>query len=268
MRNKKRIAVIFLLFIICLMGCGRKNAALIIAGSTSVQPYAEVLAEEYEHLHPESIIDIQGGGSSAGITAARSGTADIGMSSRELNTKEQDLWSCEIAKDGLAIIVHPGNQVQELTLRQVSDIYSGKILQWNELGGTNAKIHIITREEGSGTRSAFESLVMIKDQITPKAIVQDSNGAVKQLVCGDVNSIGFISLGLVDNTVKALILNGVAASRENVINGTYSLYRPFLFVAEKEPQGFLKQFIDFILSPLGQEILLYEGLIHGAGVRE
>ena len=226
-----------------------------------MQPYAEVLAEEYAILHPEYEIDIQGGGSSAGIMAAQTHTAHIGMSSRSLTEKEQSMWNCEIAKDGLAVIVHPANPLGNLTLAQINDVYAANIITWRELGGTGSRIHIIAREEGSGTRSAFESLVMTKDDITPRAIIQDSNGAVRQLVSGDINSIGFISLGLVDETVKALNLNGIAPTRENVLNGSYSLYRPFLFVAESEPEGSVKKFIDFIFSKEGQELLTHEGLI-------
>ena len=240
---------------------GRNNSAVILAGSTSVQPYAEVLAEEYALLYPESAIDVQGGGSSAGLAAAESGTADIGMSSRELNEQEKLLWSVEIAKDGLAVIVNPGNPVSDLRIEQVRDIYAGVIYNWSDLGGENANIHIITREEGSGTRSAFESLVMDQSEITPKAIVQGSNGAVRQLVSSDPNSIGFISLGLVVKTVKALRLDGVTATAENIKNGSYSLFRPFLFVTKSPPTGDVKQFVDFTLSAEGQRHLIIEGLI-------
>lgn len=257
--------IMLLISVTALSGCrGRNNAMIIVAGSTSVQPYAEVLAEDYALLSPEIEVDIQGGGSSAGITAAVSCTADIGMSSRSLTDKEKDLWSCEIAKDGLAIIIHPNNPVQNLTIKQVCDIYTAKITNWSELGGVNAKIHVITREEGSGTRSAFESLVMGKAEINPKAIVQDSNGAVRQLVSDDVDSIGFISLGLADHSVKAIQLDGIAPTRENVIDGNYSLFRPFLFVAKSIPEGSAKQFVDFVLSEEGQNILVHEGLIQGA----
>ena len=249
----------------CLVSaCGQRTAGVIIAGSTSVQPYAEVLAEEYALARPGSEIDIQGGGSSAGITAARSGTADIGMSSRDLNEKEQDLWSVEIAKDGLAIIVNPKNPIEGLSLEQIRDVYTAKISDWSELGGPKAKIHIIAREEGSGTRDAFESRVMGEEFINPRAIVQDSNGAVKQLVASDKYSIGFISSGLADETVKALLLDGAAPTAENVANGSYSLHRPFLFVLAGEPEGLAKDFIDFALSPEGQRILIHEGLIPAA----
>jgi phosphate transport system substrate-binding protein len=246
-----------------LSGCSQKSDSdIVIAGSTSVQPYTEVLAEEYMILHPGTEIDIQGGGSAAGIAAAQSGIADIGMSSRSLKDEEKGLWYVEIARDGLAVIVNPANSVQDLTLDQIRDIYAETITTWNEVGGPSSKIHVIAREEGSGTRSAFTDLVMGKTtEITPRAIVQDSNGAVRQLVADDPNAIGFISLGLVNEKVKALELGGVAATRENVENGSYKLSRPFLFVSLSEPTGLTKEFVDYILSAEGQEILMNEGLI-------
>ena len=250
-----------LVLAICFLSTCEEGRAVIIAGSTSVQPYAEVLAEEFAILSPQSVIDVQGGGSSAGITAVESGAAEIGMSSRDLKESERHLWSVEIAKDGLAMIINPGNPVRNLTLAQIRGIYSANILNWSELGWTDAKIHIITREEGSGTRSAFEELVMDNLRITPKAIVQDSNGAVRQLVSDDLHSIGFISMGLVDKTVKALQLDGFEATRENISNGSYSLFRSFLFVAKERPEDTAMAYIDFVLSPAGQKLLLDEGLI-------
>lgn len=265
--------------------CGGKNVpGIIITGSTSVQPYAEILAEEYAHLskkdpekYPEFKIDVLGGGSSAGIQAAEAGTADIGMSSRalkptelykdpEAEVLELKLITYEIAKDGLAIIINPGNIIDDLSLEQVRKIYTGEITNWSELGGHDAKIHVSTREEGSGTRSAFEDLVMNKERITPKAIVQDSNGSIRLFVSDDIDSIGFISLGLVEpkkgqKEVKAIKLEGVEATEENIINGSYNLRRSFLFVTLPEPSEKVKKFIDFVLSPEGQQILKHEGLI-------
>ena len=153
--GKKLFIIIIFLIMILLPSCGRSDSGIIVAGSTSVQPYAEILAEEYAHFHFGEDIDVQGGGSSAGITAADSGTAEIGMSSRNLKEAESHLWSVEIAKDGLAVIIHPDNPVQDLTLEQIRRIYMLEISNWKEVGGNDAKIHIITREEGSGTRSAF-----------------------------------------------------------------------------------------------------------------
>lgn len=274
------IIIIILIFMISLISsCGNKaEEIIIVAGSTSVQPYAEMLSEAYFHLNPETEIDVQGGGSSAGVSAALSETAEIGMSSRGLKDSEMELpkeagkewYIVEIAKDGLAIIIHPDNPIKDLTMEQVRDIYTSEISNWADLGGKDAKIHVITREEGSGTRSAFEELIMDGNYITPKAIVQDSNGSVRLLVSDDINSIGFISLGLVDSEpgqkpVKAIYLDGIEASVENVRNESYKLFRPFLFITVvekgKEPEGLTKKFIDFTLSPEGQQILINEGLI-------
>jgi len=257
---------------------GANSAAFIIAGSTSVQPYVEILVEEFATLQPDMLIDVQGGGSSAGIQAVESHTADIGMSSRNLRDTERDLWSIEIAKDALAIIINPNNPLitpenreVSLTLEEIRKIYAAEYVNWSQLGGPDARIHIITREEGSGTRSAFEDLVMDGQRITPRAIVQDSNGSVRQLVSGDPFSIGFISLGLVEvgeRPVKALRIDGVAATRNNVLNGDYSLFRSFLFVALERPTGNVIQFIDFIRSPAGQKIMSDEGLIPEFGLHD
>ncbi len=256
------LTAVLLLATSLLPGCSRESTTgIIVAGSTSVQPYAEVLAEEFMILYSGDEVDIQGGGSSAGITAAQSGTASIGMSSRALKDEEKGMWSVEIARDGLAVVVNPENPIQNLTLEQISDIYAAVVTDWSEVGGPNSKIHVITREEGSGTRSAFTELVMGETEITPKAIVQDSNGAVRQLVADDPNAIGFISMGLVNENVKALQLGNISATRENVENGSYKLSRPFLFVSSGEPTGLAKQFIDFTLSAEGQKILMNEGLI-------
>ena len=265
-KNSISIVCVFtlLLSVLLFSACRPKNSeSIILAGSTSVQPFAEILAEQFMELHPEINIDVQGGGSAAGILAANSGTADIGMSSRGLNTDESKiLIAVEIARDGLAVIVHPSNPIANLTLAQVSAIYSGEITSWDALGDAmKKKIHVVTREDGSGTRSAFESLVMGKVAIMPQAIVQDSNGAVRQLVADDPAAIGFISLGLVDSTVKAIELDGIQATREHVIDGSYRLTRPFLFLTRTQPEGTAKLFIDFTLSTEGRRILNNEGLI-------
>jgi len=275
MKIRKLLSGIILAFILILSvslasACGGgSKETIIVAGSTSVQPYAEVLSEDYSLLYPDIRIDIQGGGSSAGITSAQSGAADIGMSSRNLKADESaSLWSVEIARDGIAIVVNSRNSVQSLTTEQVRGIYTGKIANWSEVGGPDAKINIITREEGSGTRTSFEDLVMNKELISLKALVQNSNGSVRQLVGGDPNSIGFISLGLVDATVKSVQLDGVNATDANILNGAYKLARPFLFVTNGEPTGAVKDFIDYVLSADGQRVLVNEGLISVTGTTE
>ena len=275
--GKIKIILLAVVMVICLgaVGCtGDSGSRVIVAGSTSVQPYAELLEEAFaekmlEETGVKVSVDVQGGGSAAGVTSVVNGAADIGMSSRELKDaeKEKMQYIVEIAKDGLAIIVHPSNPITDLTLEQVQKIYTQEITNWSELGGKDAKIHIITREEGSGTRSAFEELVMSQErEITPKAIVQSSNGTVRLLVSDDPNSVGFISLGLVEahegqKAVKALKLDGADASAENVKNGTYKLARPFLFVSKENPAGYALDFMNFIFSEHGKELLAKEGLI-------
>ncbi|MCL2637222.1 MAG: phosphate ABC transporter substrate-binding protein [Oscillospiraceae bacterium] len=249
---------------------GEKTTRVVVAGSTSVKPYVDILMEEYRFLYPHNSVSVQGGGSSAGVRAVRSGIAEIGMLSRALTADEQDLWSVEIALDGLAIIIHPDNLVNNLTIEQVRGIYTRSITNWSEVGGHDAKIHIISREEGSGTRSAFQDLVMADEFISQRAVVQNSNGAVRQLVSGNRDTIGFISLGLAEHQpgmrdVKALMLDGVAPTQENVLNGSYGLYRAFLFISAQEPTGAVRHFIDYILSDSGQEILMVEGLISVSG---
>ncbi|MCL1807694.1 MAG: phosphate ABC transporter substrate-binding protein [Oscillospiraceae bacterium] len=266
--RSKRLTILSAALIMLLSACGRENSAsVIIAGSTSVHPYAELLAEEYYRLPHGMMVDVQGGGSSAGIMQVENGIADIGMSSRSLKENEQHLWQIEIAKDGLAIILHPSNSVDNLTKDQIRGIYAAEITNWSQVGGADKAIHIIAREDGSGTRSAFEELVMAGSRITPRAIIQSSNGAVRQLVSGNPSSIGFISLGMVDEgekPVKAIAIEGAAATAENVANGSYGLFRSFLFVTKAEPEGSVKEFIDYVLSPDGQRHLLHEGLIGGA----
>jgi phosphate transport system substrate-binding protein len=265
-RKILRFSIIFclcfsLLSLTLLTGCGRNADSVVIAGSTSVQPFAEVLAQDYMASHPGVSIDVQGGGSAAGIMATQSGTTDIGMSSRNLQGSETTLWSIEIARDGIAIIINPKNPIMNLTLQQVADIYDGKTTNWDQIGGKKGDIDVFTREDGSGTRSSFESLVMGKNQIMARAMVENSNGAIRQLVADDPAAIGFISLGLVDSTVKALDLAGIVPSRANVVDGTYNLSRPFLFLSLKPPEGLVKDFIDFTMSAQGQKILYDQGLI-------
>jgi len=253
--------LLLLLAILAGIGCQRSRAGITVAGSTSVEPFAELLAEEYMAKHPETHIYVQGGGSTAGIEAAMSGAANIGMSSRNLIDTEKKLDAVTIAKDAIAVIVHPTSPVGDLPLDQISKIFSGKIANWKALGGPNHSIDIVTREEGSGTRESFQKFVMGKEDISLGALVQDSNGAVRQVISSDPNAIGYISLGLVNGQVKALRISGVQGNLTNVYNGKYVLVRPFLFVFNGEPAQEARSFLDFVLSPSAQKLLLREGLV-------
>lgn len=251
----------FLLFIFVAVGCQRSKAGITVAGSTSVEPFAELLAEEYMIHHPHSRIYVQGGGSSAGIEAVRTRAAHIGMSSRALTGAEKSLYAVTIARDAIAVIVHPKNQIIDLSLSKVREIFAGRIKNWKDLGGADKTIILVTREEGSGTREAFQKLVMEKEEIALEALVQDSNGAIRQVVAGDPNTIGYISLGLVNEKVKALMISGTEPRLENIENGRYHLVRLFLFVFNGEPSGEAKSFLGFVMSPEAQKLLTREGLV-------
>jgi len=145
---------------------------------------------------------------------------------------------------------------------QIRKIYAGKITRWKEVGGADRAITLVTREEGSGTRETFQNLVMGKnEEVTLGALVQDSNGAIRQVVADDPNAIGFISLGLVNDRVKALTIDGIEPTLENIQTRRYQIIRPFLFVFKSTPQGVAKEFLDYVLSPAGQKLLVQEGLV-------
>lgn len=244
-------------------GCsgGRSRNELTLAGSTSIQPFADKWAEVFMARHPDLGVNVQGGGSSAGIQACKSGACQIGMASRELKGDEKDLTEIVVARDGLAIIVHPSNPARGLRIAEVKQIFSGDLTDWKPLGGPDKRITVVTREEGSGTRGAFQELVMGKTRIFRGAITEDSNGTVREIVAHDPAAIGFISLGLVNSQVRALALDGAAANDENIRNGSYRLVRPFLFVSRGEPAGLAKRFVDFVLSDEGQTLVKEEGLL-------
>ena len=240
---------------------GKAKHTITIAGSTSVMPFTEKLAEHFMLDHSEFVIDVQGGGSTAGIQAVVNNTVNIGMSSRELNDKEKTLNTITICHDGIAMIVHPQNSVRSLTLQQIRDIFNGRIKNWRELGGVDRRIDAVTREEGSGTRSAFEELVMKGKAIDDSIMVQDSNGSVKEVVATDPYAVGYISLGLVDQKVRSVTIDEVVPSIKSIKNGRYKIVRPFLYVTNGELDTYAKEFVDFILSKDGQKILIKEGLV-------
>jgi len=226
------------------------------AGSTTVQPVAESIAAAFMTKYPEINVVIQGGGSSTGVKAAAEGTVDIGAASRELKSSEIGTVVAHVlAQDGIAIAAHTSQTVSNLTKEQVMKIFSGEITNWSELGGNNATINVVSREEGSGTRGAFEEMVMGESLIAATAILQPSNGAVRTTIAGDPNAIGYLSFGYLDSSVKSLSIDGVAGTVANAKNGTYPIVRPLLFLTKSQPQGIVKEFIDFCLGSEGQQIV-------------
>jgi len=243
-------------------GCrGRHAGSLTLAGSTSVQPIAELLAEHYMAAHPGTVINVQGGGSSAGIQAAVSGAADIGMSSRHLKPDETGLQEVLLARDAIALIVHPRNPVRALAGQQVRGIFAGVIRRWDEVGGEPADITFITREEGSGTRSAFEDLLMKGEEISQDAIVQDSTGAARAIVAGDPHAVAYISLGMATPDVAVMTLDGVRPTPALVRGGQYRLTRPFLLLTRGAPTEQAAAFLRYVLSPEAQGTIAEEGYV-------
>lgn len=244
-----------------LTGCAT-GAKVTVGGSTSVQPLAEKLAEAFKKDNPEVRFDILGGGSSVGVTSADTGAVDIGMCSRELKSGEPDLVKHLLARDGIAIVVHPSNAVTDLTLEQVKDIFAGEIKNWEEVGGADKSITVIAREEGSGTRGAFDELVMKGSLVKPDALLQPSNGGIMMTVSTTEESIGFLSFGFLDDSlVKPLSIDGVAATEANAKSGVYPVVRPLYFLTKEQPAGLVKEFIDFCLGTEGQKIITEQGYI-------
>ncbi|MEN6552160.1 MAG: phosphate ABC transporter substrate-binding protein [Methanobacterium sp.] len=236
-----------------------------IAGSTSVQPVAEKLAQAYMEKHPDVKINVQGGGTSVGITSAQQGTADIGTaSSKPKDSDAQGLVQTQIAKDGIVVIVNNDNKISALTINQTKDIFSGNITDWSKVGGSSGTISVITREDGSGTRDGFQNIVMggkNGTKIVNNAIVQSSTEAVLQAVKGNPNAVGYISLASLNGDVKAVTINGVAPSEQTVSDDTYKIVRPFIFLTKGEPTGIVKDFIDFTMSAEGQKIVKEAGAV-------
>ena len=242
------------------------NSTVTVSGSTTVQPLAEKLAEAFMTENTGIRIDVQGGGSSVGVKAAGQGTSDIGMASREIKDSEiaefPNLKIFVIARDGIAIVAHPDTPVSDLSIEQVRDIFSGKITNWKDLGGEDQNIIIISREEGSGTRSAFEEMVMGEDAlIAATAILQPSNGSIRTTISTTPYSIGYLSFGYLDETVKTVSIGGVAPTEPNAANGSYPIVRPLNMLTNGEPAGAVKAFLDFILSEAGQKLVAEDGYI-------
>ena len=241
-----------------------KHNNIAIAGSTSVQPVAEKLAEQYMQIDSSDKLTVQGGGSSMGLNSVKKSSAQIGTYSSKLASKKAgaNVKQTKIATDGIAIIVNPNNKVSDLTKDQVKDIFTGKITDWSQVGGTPGKINVITREDGSGTRDAVTKVVLDDEDFVKNAVVQSSTGSLMQSVSSDPNSIGYASLSdLRENQIKKLKINGVEATDSNIKNGSYVVQRPFLFLTNSTPDNQTQTFINWVLSDEGQKIVSEEGLV-------
>jgi phosphate transport system substrate-binding protein len=247
---------------------GGMSGQIQIAGSTTVQPLAEVLAESFMGMNPDLVIEIQGGGSSVGVTSAGEGTVDIGNASRNVKDSEfekfPDIVVHTIAYDGIAVVTDPGTELPSLSEEQVRAIFGGEITNFSEVGGPDAPITVVSREEGSGTRAAFEELVMeYKDDagekqmvpITENALLQQSNGQVRTTVASTPNTIGYLSFGFLDDSTRGVPIDDVAPSVANVKSGSYPIFRPLNMLTNGAPNDLAQAFLDYILSDVGQDIV-------------
>ena len=272
MWKKSLYFVCFTLLITVLAACSNEEdtadtqtggSLVTISGSTSVGPLAEKLAMKYQEENDVKI-EVNQIGSSAGITNAISGVSQIGMSSRDLKQEEKDsdLQELIIAYDGIVVVAHPSNPVKDLTMEQVKQIFTGEITNWKEVGGKDMEIVVVSREDGSGSRDAFQEIVGYESgQLIKNAIVASGNGNIKTTVAMNKHAIGFISFEYVDESVSTMDINGVQAKAENVLAGQYELSRPFLFVHKEDVPESAKQFMEFILTPEGQKVVESAGAI-------
>ncbi len=234
-----------------------------IAGSTTVQPLSEKLALAFMDYNPGLVIEVQGGGSSVGVTAAGEGTVDLGQVSREVRSSEfetfPELMVHTIAFDGIAIVTNPDLELPSITLEQAKRIFGGEITNYAEVGGPDADIIVVSREEGSGTRAAFDELVLESSEptfeMTETAILQQSNGQVRTTVATTPFAIGYLSFGFLDESVNLVEINGFLPTVDNVLSGNYPVFRPLNLTTLGEPEGLAKAFLDFILSSFGQQIV-------------
>lgn len=275
----KKVLGVLLTLVLCLglTGCGGSDDSstdssngdvsgnVSLNGSTSMEPFVNGLSEAIREVYPNLVLEPQFTGSGAGIEAVTNGTADIGNSSRSLTDEEKagGLEENIVAIDGIAVIVHPDNDVEDLTTDQLKKIYTGEITNWSEVGGADEAIVVVGREAGSGTRGAFEEILEVEDACKYAQELNET-GAVVAKVGETEGAIGYVSLDNVKDSVKALKLDGVEASEETIKDGSYSLQRPFVMATKgkiSEQSEAVQAIFEFIDSEAGQKVIEQVGLV-------
>ena len=238
------------------------SGRVMLNGSTSVERVIAILIEAFNLDHPDVILTFDATGSGAGITSAQEGTADIGLSSRELREGETGIDAITFAIDGLAVIVHPDNPITDLSMEQIAAIYTGEITNWSEVGGEDSPIAVIGREAGSGSRGAFEDIMGIVDEAEHDQELT-SGGAVITAVATNVFAIGYASLSAVGDTVRAISVEGVMITEQSLVDGSYPVARPFIMLTQSgtplSPEA--QAFIDFALSVAATDFIADAGVV-------
>jgi phosphate transport system substrate-binding protein len=267
---KKKFSLIIFVFVILgalslftFAACSKnqQTGKLVLTGSSTVAPLLAEIGKRFEQAHPGVRVDVQSGGSSRGIADARQGVADIGMASRALKEDENDLHAFAVAQDGICIILHQNNPIAALSDEQVVAIYTGKINNWKDAGGSDAPITVVNKAEGRSTLELFLHYFKLKNtDIQADVIIGDNQQGIKT-VAGNPNAIGYVSIGSAEYDathgvpIKLLPVGGVAASIENVKNGAFPLSRPLNLVTKTAPEGLAKQFIEFAQSESVHDII-------------
>ncbi len=261
------LACLILTLMVSISQAGEEQ--LVVQGSTTVLPIAQAAAEVFMQNNSQANISVRGGGSGNGIAALIEGTCDIADASRPMKVKE--ILLCQkkgispvphiVAMDGIAVIVHTSNPVQGLNIEEIKDIYTGKITNWKELGGKDLKIVVVSRDSSSGTFETFETIVLKGKKVIPESLAQASNQTVATVISTTKGAIGYVGLGYISNTVKALQVNGVIPEQETVVSGKYPISRPLYMYTDGAPQGVAKDFLEFICSEEGQKIVEEQGFV-------
>jgi len=268
MRSKVLVLCLALTFALSIGGVALAKG-LVIKGSTTVLPIAQKAAEEFMKLQPDVNISVSGGGSGNGIKALIDGNTDIASSSRFIKDKEISMAMEKgvfpvphrVALDCVVPVVHPTNPLSNVTLDQLKGVYTGAITNWKDLGGDDKQIVVISRDTSSGTYEVWGKIVLEKEKVTPRALLQASNGAVVQAVAKNKYAIGYIGIGYLNKDVKALTVNNVKASPATALNGAYPVSRPLFMFTNGWPKGDTMTFLNFVISPAGQKIVEQEGYV-------
>lgn len=281
LRLKSYKTLIFLMLVLTIVGCGKKNDAtnnksFTIKGSDTMVQLMSLLSESYMKTNPENKISITGGGSGTGISALLNGTTDVCASSREIEEKELSIGKAKnivpvsvvIANDGLAVVVHKDNPINELTMEQVKKIYTGEYKNWKDLGGQDQPIDVYSRESSSGTYKFFQEHVLNKKDYAKEVKLMPSTQTIIQSVSDSKWAVGYSGLGYTKNAnIKILGIKKdesspvVMPSDKTVLNKTYSIARPLYLMFNGEPKGELKKFVDFCISEAGQKIVEESGYV-------
>jgi phosphate transport system substrate-binding protein len=243
---------------------------IVINGSTTVLPVMQKAAENFMAVNPDVSLVLSGGGSGNGIKALTDGLCRIAMSSRDMKANETELAKSKgvnpvripIAVDALLPIVHPSNGVAQLSIAQLRDIYAGRITNWQEVGGADKKIAVISRDTSSGTYETWEEKIMSKEKVAPSALLQASNGAVVQAVSKNPNAVGYIGFGYLDKSIKGLDIGDLKATPASALSGQWPIARELYIFTDGEPKDAVKKLVDYLLDPQkGQKAVLEVGFI-------